>query len=112
MAAMSPTPNHRIEMGIQASGEIGRKIWINGFNAISDRRYHPIANPSGIPNTAAAVKPQVTRNSEAVTYFNNKPRRASSTRGHSDRPRQEMDSLSRDGDMPQYKQSRDECDGA
>jgi hypothetical protein len=26
MAERSPTPNHRIAIGIQASGEIGRKI--------------------------------------------------------------------------------------
>src|SRR5579864_3728813 len=79
MAAISPTPNQRILIGIQASGEIGRRIWIKGFKAISDRLFQPSANPKGMAKMAAPVKPQVTRNNDATTYFNNSPRCASST---------------------------------
>ena len=28
----SPTPNHRMASGIQAIGEIGRRIWKTGFS--------------------------------------------------------------------------------
>ena len=32
---MSPTPNHRIDGGIQAIGEMGRRIWTIGFNVVN-----------------------------------------------------------------------------
>ena len=73
MAARSPTPNQRMAIGIQASGEIGRKICTSGLKAISARRYQPIVSPRGIAVTAARRKPQVTRKSEATTYFSSSP---------------------------------------
>jgi hypothetical protein len=77
IAAASPTPNHRIYMGIEARGEVECGIWINRFSDIAARRRHPISNPNGIA-IAAATQPQVTRNREATTYFNNRSRSASS----------------------------------
>jgi hypothetical protein len=79
IADRSPTPNQRMAIGIQASGEIGLKICTSGSIAISTRRYQPIANPHGIPIATASMKPHVTRNSEATTYFSSSPLRASST---------------------------------
>jgi hypothetical protein len=73
IAVRSPTPNHRMAIGIHASGEIGRRIWIHGLSASSARRYQPIDRPSGTPSGAAATKPHVTRYSEATTYFSSSP---------------------------------------
>src|SRR6185437_213853 len=69
IAAISPTPNHKMLIGIQASGEMGRRIWINGFSAIPGRLYQPNARPNGTAKIEAPRKPQVTRNKEATTYF-------------------------------------------
>ena len=79
MAERSPTPNHRIAIGIQASGEIGRRIWIIGLSAISARLYQPMTMPRGIAVTTARPKPQVTRNNEATIYFSSNPWRTRST---------------------------------
>src|SRR6267142_3534548 len=57
----SPIPNHRMASGIQASGEIGRKISTNGSTIRSMRRYHPMASPSGIANAAVMVHADNTR---------------------------------------------------
>src|ERR1700685_3878799 len=73
IAERSPTPNQRMAIGIHARGEIGRKIWTSRLNAISARRYQPIASPSGMAITAARRKPHVTRNREATTYFSSNP---------------------------------------
>src|SRR5512140_1720067 len=48
IAATSPTPNQRIEIGIHARGEIGRSSWRIGLRACSPRRYQPSRRPSGI----------------------------------------------------------------
>ena len=60
--AASDTPNHRIATGIQAMGEMGRKIWIIGLNASKALRYQPSARPAGTPTSTASPKPHVTRN--------------------------------------------------
>jgi hypothetical protein len=52
-AGRSPTPNQRIAIGIQASGEMGRKIWRNGPIARSPRRDPPRQRPSGMATSAA-----------------------------------------------------------
>ncbi len=66
MAARSPTPNQRMAIGIQASGEIGRSTCTSGFHAASARRERPSAMPAGMASAAASRNPQVTRNSEAT----------------------------------------------
>src|ERR1700722_14614651 len=73
IAERSPTPNQRMAIGIQARGEIGRKICTSGLNAISARRYQPFVRPRGIAVTAAKRKPHVTRKREATTYLSNNP---------------------------------------
>ena len=110
MAARSPTPNHRMEIGIQASGEIGRKIWISGFNAISERRYQPISRPIGMASNAAATYPQVTRNKEATMYFNNRPRlgQLSDPGRNSQWPGQNLGGRCGRGEMPRHEQNQDE----
>ena len=53
IAPVSPTPNHKIEIGIQASGEIGRRICRNGLTARSPRRDQPSMRPAGTPTSTA-----------------------------------------------------------
>src|SRR6266404_4078166 len=73
IGAASLTPNQRIATGIQAMGEIGRKIWMSGLKAWKARAYQPSTSPSGTPIRTARVNPQETRKSEATMYLNNKP---------------------------------------
>src|SRR4029453_584538 len=60
----SPTPNHRMAMGIQAIGEMGRRIWTMGFNVANAPLTHPIKRPNGIATTTASKKPAPTLNSD------------------------------------------------
>jgi hypothetical protein len=60
-----PTPNHRMEMGIHAMGEIGRSIWNSGFRVIYAPLTQPIHKPKGTAKITAREKPQITRNSDA-----------------------------------------------
>src|SRR5439155_124548 len=57
----SPMPNQRMASGIQASGEIGRKISTNGSTMRSTRRDHPMASPSGIAIAPVMVHAENTR---------------------------------------------------
>ena len=54
----SPTPNHRIAIGIQAIGEIGRSIWKSGLSVVNAPRTQPIQSPSG---TATSDRQRETR---------------------------------------------------
>ena len=49
------TPNQITASGIQASGEMGRSIWIRGLNALANGPYQPRRKPSGMPMTMAAA---------------------------------------------------------
>jgi hypothetical protein len=51
-------------MGIQASGEIGFKIWIKGLKAADRRGDVPIKNPTGKATKRANKNPKLTRPSE------------------------------------------------
>jgi len=73
MGAASETPNHRMATGIQAIGEMGRRIWMTGLKASKARAYQPRSRPNGIPTRTASVNPQVTRKREATTYFSSSP---------------------------------------
>src|SRR5262245_23601198 len=79
MGAASESPNHRIDNGIQAIGEIGRSNWMSGLNAIADRRDSPNNKPNGTPTATAIRKLQVTRNKEEMMYRCRIPFLASST---------------------------------
>ena len=46
--------------GIQASGEIGLRTWINGSSALVMSGDMPIMNPNGIATITAAAKPTST----------------------------------------------------
>src|SRR5688500_559648 len=48
------TPNQITASGIQASGEIGRSIWISGFVARASALHQPRASPAGTPRITAA----------------------------------------------------------
>src|SRR5262245_53752614 len=74
----SPTPNHRIASGIQASAEIGRTISTRGANARPPRRYQARRIPSGTPTETASRYPHVTRKSDATTCLKRNPFCASS----------------------------------
>src|SRR5262245_48546520 len=73
MAVRLSTPNQRMAIGIQASGEIGRKIWMSGFTAFSARFHQPSARPTGSATTTAARYPTATRSSDAVMCSNRPP---------------------------------------
>ena len=53
MAETSPTPNQRMAIGIQASGEIGRRSCRIGFTASSPRRQSPEEHAGGDGDRAA-----------------------------------------------------------
>src|SRR5262249_8355979 len=78
IGAASDRPNHRIDSGIQAMGEMGRRIWISGLNAWAARADQPRIRPSGTPTAAAARKLQTTRNSDATAYLCSTPLEANS----------------------------------
>ena len=65
MGEASPTPNQRMAIGIQAIGEMGRRIWKMGFSVRYAPRTQPIHNPSGTATQTASPKPAPTRMSEA-----------------------------------------------
>src|SRR5438270_5126011 len=76
----SPMPNHRMASGIQASGEIGRKISTKGSTICSNRCDHPMASPSGIAiapviihaeNTRARLMPVCTNSSPLANSVQN-----------------------------------------
>src|SRR6266568_2036626 len=73
IGAASLTPNQRIATGIQAIGEIGRKIWMKGLKAWKAREYQPRTSPSGTPSTTASVNPHETRNTDATMYLMSNP---------------------------------------
>src|SRR5229473_7400923 len=86
----SPMPNHRMASGIQASGEIGRKISTKGSAICSNRCDQPMASPSGIAiapvmihaeNTRARLVPVCTNSSPLANSVQNSP--AASTGGGS-----------------------------
>jgi hypothetical protein len=49
IGASSLTPNQMIARGIQASGLIGRIIWITGLKASAATLYQPRVIPKGTP---------------------------------------------------------------
>src|SRR5216684_8680946 len=53
MAEALPIPNQTIARGIQASGLIGRMIWMRGFTAAAELGYQPRMSPVGIPRAMA-----------------------------------------------------------
>ena len=61
-----PTPNHRMAIGIQAIGEIGRRIWNSGFS-VTIRAAHP-------------AHPQAERHGDQHRQRRSRRRRASATR--------------------------------
>jgi hypothetical protein len=53
MGEALPTPNHRIAIGIQAMGEIGRRICTNGLKVMCAPCTQPIHSPSGTATSTA-----------------------------------------------------------
>ena len=52
-AGISPIPNHNIDNGIQAKGEIGRKKWMIGLNSKRIGVLRPRSIPRGMPRNMA-----------------------------------------------------------
>src|ERR1700691_764881 len=73
-----PTPNQRMAIGIQAMGEMGRRIWNTGFSVSNAPATHPIQRPAGTATRTASPKPTATRISEAPMSTHSVPSRASS----------------------------------
>src|SRR5439155_7144313 len=73
IGAASLTPNHKIATGIQAIGEIGRRICRIGLKAWKARVYQPSSSPTGTPMSTASVNPHVTRKSDATMYLKSRP---------------------------------------
>jgi len=57
----SPTPKPEDRDGDPCEREMGRKIWINGLNAISPRTVPAECKPKGIAMMVANTNPHVTR---------------------------------------------------
>ena len=58
---MSPRPNHKMAMGIQARGGTGRSSSTTGLTRFRSRADQPMASPRGTANTQATAKPVPTR---------------------------------------------------
>jgi hypothetical protein len=56
-----PIPNHKIAMGIQANGGMGRIISTNGSTIPRNLFEMPMKTPRGIAIKAAALNPRKTR---------------------------------------------------
>ena len=66
-------------IGIQAIGEIGRRIWKIGFSVSYAPRTQPIHRPSGTATHTASPKPVPTRMSEAPMCRHSVPSSSSSS---------------------------------
>jgi hypothetical protein len=65
-------------IGIQAMGEMGRRIWKSGFKVANAPPTHPIHRPSGTAKATASVNPAPTRSSDAPMCSHSVPSRTSS----------------------------------
>src|ERR1035438_8059471 len=77
MVAASPTPNHRMANGIQASGDRLRKKFTIGSSARRAFKTCPSQRPAGRPNSTASAKPQLTRKRETTRSFGSRELRSS-----------------------------------
>ena len=90
-----PTPNQRIAIGIQAIGEIGRRIWKSGFSVAKAPRTQPIQRPSGTATSTASPKPAPTRNSDAPMCSHERAVRGQLDGAGHDLPRRREDHAAR-----------------
>ncbi len=65
MGEASPTPNQRMAIGIQAIGEIGRRICTMGLRVEYAPRTHPIHRPRGTATQRRDQNQAATRIREA-----------------------------------------------
>ena len=103
IAARSPTPNQRMASGIQARGEMGRRIWLRGLKAISPRRYQPMVRPSGIARMAAKSKPpgDAEERGDDVLQQQSMSDQISDAEHNSPRTREELSGMATDCDLPE-----------